>query len=155
VPNPNAAPPSTLQQNQAKVPVQPPPRLTEQQIAALSPEDRKKYEQSQRMFQVNRGAPSEMEQLRTIMQEEAQRRDPLPDIPMDAETKQTMLNLLRSIQVPLANVGRAVPRWFQYTRDVARARMFFRAVSIPYIEAALGTLTNLPAPPSYEAIQGR
>ena len=143
VPNPNGPQSSALQQNQAKAPTQAPPRLTEQQIAALTPEDKKKYEQAQRMFQANRGAPTEMEQLRTIMQEEAQRRDPLPDIVMDAETKQTMLTLLRSIQVPLANVGRAVPRWFQFTRDVARARMFFRAVSILFIKVAMRMLTRL------------
>jgi hypothetical protein len=66
------------------------------------------------------------------MQEEAQRREPLPDIPMDQETKQTMLNLLRQILLPLANVGKAVPKWFQITGDVTRARQFFHTVSTPF-----------------------
>jgi hypothetical protein len=109
--------------------VQAPSRLSEQQIAALSPEDRKKYEHAQRMYQASRGLPSEIEQLRAIMQEEAQRRDNLPDIPMEPEVKQTMVKLLREIQGPLANVGKAVPRWFQFTRDTNRARLFFRTVS--------------------------
>jgi hypothetical protein len=129
VPNPNAAQTSAAQQNQTKPPVQAPSRLSEQQIAALSPEDRKKYEHAQRMYQASRGLPSEIEQLRAIMQEEAQRRDNLPDIPMEPEVKQTMVKLLREIQGPLANVGKAVPRWFQFTRDTNRARLFFRTVS--------------------------
>lgn len=134
VPNPNAPQPSAPQQSQGqKGPLQP-PRLTDQQIAALSAEDRKKYEQSQRMFHLSRGQQQQQaeEQLRAIMQEEAQRRDPLPDIPMDQETKQTMVNLLRQLQVPLINVGKAVPRWFHITRDVARARLFVRTVSHPF-----------------------
>lgn len=129
-PNTQQTPRPTLQQNQGQKPSpHQPPRYTEQQLAALSPEERKKYEQAQRLFQASRGQASELEQLRTIMQEELQRREPLPDIPMDQETKQTMVNLLREIHGPLTNVGKAVPKWFQITRDVARARLFFRTVS--------------------------
>lgn len=134
VPNPNAAQSSTAQQSQGvKTGPQQLPRYNDQQLAALAPEERKKYEHAQRMLQASRGPQQgDLGQLRAIMQEEAQRRDPLPDIPMDQETKQTMVNLLRQIQTPLTNVGKAVPKWFQLTHDVARAKLFFRTVSNPF-----------------------
>ncbi|KAH8803559.1 hypothetical protein F5884DRAFT_904076 [Xylogone sp. PMI_703] len=68
-----------------------------------------------------------MEKLKTIMREESMKaREPLPDIPMDAETKVLMAKLLRDILSPLANVGKAVPKWYQLTHDQTRARIFFR-----------------------------
>jgi hypothetical protein len=136
VPNPN-----TQQQNrpapqpaQEQQPMNQQPRtLTSQQLASLDPEARKKYEQAIQMWKANRIAQAnaeDMRKLKSFSQEEAQRaREPLPDIPMDPETKATMINLLRQIQQPLTNVAKAVPRWFAVTHDENRARIFFRTVS--------------------------
>jgi hypothetical protein len=130
VPNPNARPSTQplSQQNHGQKPATQPTRYTDQQIAALNPEERKKYEQSQRMFEASRAPP--MEQLKQIMKEESKPSNILADIPMDQETKQIMVKLLREIHAPLINVMKAVPKWFAITHDTARARQFFRTVSI-------------------------
>ena len=145
VPNPN-----TQQQNRPapqptqEQPMKQPRTLTPQQIASLDPEGRKRYEQAMQMWRANQMAQAnteDMNKLKLISQEEAQRaREPLPDIPMDPETKATMINLLRQIQQPLTNVAKAVPRWFAVTHDENRARIFFRAV---------GSSTTLPLCEAY------
>ena len=136
VPNPNAQPPRpTAQLNQASKPVphQNRPNLNPQQIAALDPEARKKYEAALRMFQASQSQNPQSElaiKLRNIGQEEAKRavQDALPDIPMDKESKVKMQNLLRDIVIPLTKLHKIIPRWYQMTRDDNRARTFFRAV---------------------------
>lgn len=138
VPNPNAQQPrSTPQQSQGpnQGPQQQLPSLTPQQIAALDPENRKKYEAYLRV-QAARSAqlgPTDMQKLRTISQEEAKRasEQSQPDISMDQETRTATANGLRAIVAPLNNVHKAVPKWFQITHDEGRARAFFRNVSTP------------------------
>jgi hypothetical protein len=71
------------------------------------------------------------EKLRVINKEEQEKanKHPLPDLPMDQATKTQTEQLLRAIKGPLANVLKAVPKWFQITLDEQRARSFFQAVS--------------------------
>jgi hypothetical protein len=139
VPNPNSqqsrqtphqaqAPKQVLQQHRGN--------LTREQIAALEPDARKKYEQFVRLSQANQvKGPTPInpvdEKLRVINKEEQEKanKQPLPDLPMDQATKTQTEQLLRAIKVPLANVLKAVPKWFQITLDEQRARSFFQAVS--------------------------
>ncbi len=74
--------------------------------------------------------PEQTAKYRAIQREEEERgKEPLPNIPMDAETKAATEELLKAIVQPLNNVGRVVPRWFLVTLDEQRTRAFFRAVS--------------------------
>jgi hypothetical protein len=136
VPNPNTQQPRSTPQ-QAQGPGQPPqqgrPNLTPQQVAALDPESRKKYEHMLRLQQNRQTqlSQADMQKLRTIAQEES-KRPREPDVPMDPDTKAAASMKLRAIVPPLSNVHKAVPRWFQITHDEARARTFFRAVSLSF-----------------------
>ena len=135
VPNPNTQQPNRSvpqpAQDQQSMPQQP-RNMTPQQLANLDPEARKRYDQAVLAWRAGRIAQSnaeDMKKLKSFSQEEAQRaREPLPDIPMDPETKATMITLLRQIHQPLSNVAKAVPKWFAVTRDENRARIFFRTV---------------------------
>ncbi|RQM07200.1 hypothetical protein DH86_00000896 [Scytalidium sp. 3C] len=138
VPNPNSQPATQQQTQRPNLPAKGPqanrPTLTPQQIQNLDPEARKRYEQALRASQANQAGGqnnnADIERLKAIMQEEVVKaREPLPDLPMDAETKAAMAKLLRDILTPLANVGKAVPKWYQLTHDQTRARLFFRTVS--------------------------
>ena len=119
-----------------QIPQQPRANLTRQQVAALEPDARKKYEQFIRLSQVNQvkgPLPTNPvdEKLRVINKEEQEKANKrhLPDLPMDQEIKTQTEQLLRAIKGPLANVLKAVPKWFQITLDEQRARSFFQAVS--------------------------
>jgi hypothetical protein len=124
--------------------------LSREQVAALDPENRKKYEamvrgqanQANQAHPVASGAnqpnanragqlnPEQTAKYRAIQREEEERgKEPLPDIPMDPETRAATEELLKAIVQPLNNVGRVVPRWFLVTLDEGRTRAFFRAVS--------------------------
>jgi hypothetical protein len=139
VPNPNSQQSrQTPHQAQApkQIPQQPRANLTREQIAALEPDARKKYEQFVRLSQANQvkgPTPTNPvdEKLRVINKEEQEKanKHPLPDLPMDQATKTQTEQLLRAIKGPLANVLKAVPKWFQITLDEQRARSFFQAVS--------------------------
>jgi hypothetical protein len=119
--------------------------LSREQVAALDPENRKKYEamvraQANQANQANQGAnqptanragqptPEQQAKYRAIQREEEERgKEPLPDIPMDPETKAATEELLKAIVPPMNNVGRVVFRWFMVTLDEGRTRAFFRA----------------------------
>jgi hypothetical protein len=151
VPNPNSQQSrQTPHQAQAPKQVQQQPRanLTREQIAALEPDARKKYEQFVRLSQANQvKGPTTTnpvdEKLRVINKEEQEKanKHPLPDLPMDQATKTQTEQLLRAIKGPLANVLKAVPKWFQITLDEQRARSFFQAVSQLTLMASILILT--------------
>jgi hypothetical protein len=134
VPNPNAQQARVAQQaqNQGQQ-LRQPPQLTSQQIAALDPEARKRYEAMMiRLRQQQQQGPPvntvDLQKLRSISEEEAKR--PLdPPIPMDAQTKNSTAGRLKSIVQSLTNVAKAIPRWYQITHDETRLRMFFQTVS--------------------------
>jgi len=101
----------------------------------MDPENRKKYEHALRMAQMNQAnQPPRMQagdqgRLKAILKEEQENFRELPDIPMDDETKAKLGQALLNNVAPMANVSRALPRWFQLTLDEDQARKFFRAVS--------------------------
>ena len=105
-----------------------------QQLAALDPETRKKYENLIRAaHNANQGAKMTAEQARlAIISKEEQAKLPqtLPDIPMDEETRKKTAAALLSVHSGMINVSKALPRWFQVDHDEAQARRFFQAVCI-------------------------
>jgi hypothetical protein len=76
--------------------------------------------------------PEQHAKYRAIQREEEERgKEPLPNIPMDPETKAATEELLKAIVPPLNNVGRVVLQWYLVTLDEMRTKAFFRAVSYP------------------------
>lgn len=132
VPNPNGQ-----QHPPAASSMKVPPRLTEEQIARLDPEQRKGYEaalrqQSQARQQAGAGIAAEVQKrFREIAAEEEKfvMDNAFPEIPMDEESKKNMISLLTAIVIPFLNVQRAFMKWFMQTRDDNRARQFLRTVS--------------------------
>jgi hypothetical protein len=133
--NGNQGPPAQQQ------PAQIPPglrTLPPEAVAKLTPDQRKQYEamlhqQYARQQNIN---SNDAVKLREMMAEEAQRAmEHLPDIPMDPETKKTMVNLLRDIAAPTNNLWRAIHKWYAITHDDGRARIFFQIVSTQNLPA--------------------
>ncbi|KAM3067916.1 hypothetical protein ACMFMG_011398 [Clarireedia jacksonii] len=128
VPNPNG------QQRPAQQTAQKPPvlrTLPPEAVAKLTPDRKKQYEALLRQQYAARQQQNinseDAAKLREIMTEENQRAmEHLPDIPMDQETKKTMVTLLRDIVNPTNNLGRAIHKWYAVTHDDTRARIFFR-----------------------------
>ncbi|KAG9233983.1 hypothetical protein BJ875DRAFT_484605 [Amylocarpus encephaloides] len=132
VPNPNmsqparpAPPQAQAPQAQAKKPAgQQNRNLTPQEVAALDPEARKRYETNIIMAQHARAQQA----LKLIMVEEQQKSalEPFEEVPMNAEAKATVTKLLRDgLLQPLMNMAKAMPRWYQMTQDDNRARTFY------------------------------
>jgi hypothetical protein len=149
VPNPNAqqSRPAPQQSQGSKQPNQQTrANLTREQVATV-PENRKKFEpmiraqanqasqapQTANQANANRAPqmnPEQSAKLAAIVKEELERgKEPLPDIPMDSETKAATEELLKAIVGPLTNVAKVVSRWFLVTLDEGRTRAFYRAVS--------------------------
>jgi hypothetical protein len=139
VPNPNAqqAARQTQQQqaNQQQKPGQPqPPRfnLTAEQVASLTPEQRKQYVQSMQRFQQSKPqvgplpTPEDMTLFQSIRQEEISNFKASPDLPMDQNTREAVANKLINTAPKLSNVSKVAPRWFTITHDENRLRLFFR-----------------------------
>jgi hypothetical protein len=79
--------------------------------------------------QIKKPNLEDTQKLNLFSMEERQRaQEYMPDIPMDLQTKATMVELLKQIHLPLRNVSKAIVNWFAITHDGTRARAFFRAV---------------------------
>ena len=143
VPNPNAqqAARQTQQQqaNQQQKPGQPQPpqfNLTAQQVASLTPDQRKQYMQSMQRFQQSKPqtgplpTPEDMTLFQSIRQEEINKFKASADLPMDQDTRQAVAKKLVSTAPKLSNVSKVAPRWFTITHDENRLRLFFRTVSL-------------------------
>ncbi|CAG8950661.1 hypothetical protein HYFRA_00002871 [Hymenoscyphus fraxineus] len=128
VPNPNIQQPSRPAsqtqapqgQGQQSAGQQARPVLTPQQVAALDPEARKRYELNARNAQASA-------RLLAIMREEAEKAKTktYAEIPMNAEMKNKVTRMLREVLLhPLNNMTKALPRWYQITQDDDRARKF-------------------------------
>ncbi|EMR66157.1 hypothetical protein UCREL1_6848 [Eutypa lata UCREL1] len=132
VPNPAATqalrPPS--QQAHPTVPGPPLPALTPQQLAALPPEQRAKYEAMVRSRQ--QPQPEDIERLKAIGQEErrAAQQEQVEDIPMSAEQLEEMTQKIRHMSSEVNKLGKVLGRWYSLTHDDARAHMFFKMVSL-------------------------
>lgn len=141
VPNPNIQqPPRPGTQSQGHVPQQmgqPRPPMTAQQVAALDPEARRKYEMNIRVAQGNA-------RLSAIVREEDEKakKEPFIAIPMTAEKKNQVTAQLRAqLLQPLNNMSKALTRWYQITKDDERARTFCALVSNILFLAIINILT--------------
>jgi hypothetical protein len=112
--------------------------LTPQQIAALTPEQRAKYEAMMRA-QMNKagqmppqGGNEILARLKALGQEEQRQsvRENDPEIPMSQQEYQETADKLKKIVVDMSKIGRGLSRWYGLTRDDQRAKMFFRTVSL-------------------------
>lgn len=131
VPNPNAQQPRPSPQLAQESTQQPRQLPTQQQLAAMDPETRKRYENAMRAANSNQAPKMSAEQIRlAILLKEEQAKLPqiLPDIPMDEETRKKTAAALLSVLSGIINVSKALPRWFQVDHDEAQARRFFQAV---------------------------
>jgi hypothetical protein len=113
------------------------PNLTPQQIAALDPEKRKKYEAMLKMHQANMQSQTRIMQMDPVMLEKLEaikreERDNFRDsqhIPMDENARKLTAQMIMAIIGPLNNVGKILSRWFQITSDEEQARKYCRIVS--------------------------
>jgi hypothetical protein len=139
VPNPNIQQARSAQQA-GQAPNQIPqmrPNLTPQQIAALDPEKRKKYEAMLKMHQANMQSQTRIMQMDPVMLEKLEaikreERDNFRDsqhIPMDENARKLTAQMIMAIIGPLNNVGKILSRWFQITSDEEQARKYCRIVS--------------------------
>lgn len=131
VPNPNTQQPRPSPQPAQDSNQQPRQLPTPQQLAAMDPDTRKKYENAMRATHIaNQASKMTAEQARlAIISKEEQAKLPhtLPDIPMDEETRKKTAAALLSVHSGMINVSKALPRWFQVDHDEAQARRFFQA----------------------------
>ena len=134
VPNPAAGQPARPASQQAQQ-AQPGaagksvPQLTPQQVAALNPEQRAKYEA---MLRSRQQAQSEdIERLKAIGQEERRQAqlEQVEDVLMTPEQLRDMGQKIRQIIGEFNKLGKALGRWYSLTHDDARARLFFKMVS--------------------------
>jgi hypothetical protein len=133
-----AAPARPASQPNQPQQAQGPRMLTPQQIAALTPEQRAKYEAMMRA-QMNKagqmppqGGNEILARLKALGQEEQRQsvRENDPEIPMSQQEYQETADKLKKIVVDMSKIGRGLSRWYGLTRDDQRAKMFFRTVSL-------------------------
>ncbi|KAK5631765.1 hypothetical protein RRF57_007479 [Xylaria bambusicola] len=123
--------------NPSRTPVQrsqqiPPqiPHLSAEQLAAMTPEQRQKYEA---MVRSRQSAPTaqmseDMLRLKAIGQEQHQvgMKEQLPDIPMTPEQYQDTAQKVQNMCGEMNKVSKVLGRWYSVTHDDARARLFFK-----------------------------
>jgi len=133
VPNPNTQQPPRQgpQQpvNQSK-PGQSRGLPTPQQLANMTPDQRKAYQQAvirnqQNLLQRN---PAEMTKCSQVFQEEMPKKE-LPLIPMSPEVKLATANKLTNAGSKFKKVRQALPKWYAITHDETRLRQFCQSVS--------------------------
>jgi hypothetical protein len=138
VPNPNIAQPlrqpaQQTQQNNAQqtqgqklVPSQSRPslNLTPAQVAALSPDERKKHEMLIRVARAE-------QKIKVIAAEEQHKSENTPFVPvqMGSEEKAKVQTLLKDIIPPTINMSKAMPRYHMMVNDENRVRTFYGIVS--------------------------
>ena len=73
-----------------------------------------------------------MARLKALGQEEQRKsiQEVMNDIPMTQEEHNEMAAKLTKIVVDMTKIGRGLTKWYNITRDDARAKMFFRMVSL-------------------------
>ncbi|TVY76139.1 hypothetical protein LSUE1_G007102 [Lachnellula suecica] len=131
VPNPNAQQATRSTPQQTSIQKQPSQQgrqlLTPAQVAALDPEARQKYELSLKISAQQARDKADAEKLKVLQQESQVAK--VADIPMDQETKNLMVKVLREIQPIFGNMSRAIIKWYQIARDDGRSKAFFRLKS--------------------------
>ncbi|TRX91330.1 hypothetical protein FHL15_007752 [Xylaria flabelliformis] len=104
------------------------PQPSPEQLAAMTPEQRQKYETMVKNRQAGGPMSEEMVRLRTIGQEryQAELKEQLPDIPMTPEQHRDMLHKIQALGVEMTKMSKLLTRWYSFTRDDMRAGLFFK-----------------------------
>ena len=133
VPNPAAGQPARpasqqAQQAQPAAPGNSVHQLTQQQIAALNPEQRAKYEA---MLRGRQPQPEDIERLKAIGQDERRQAqlEQVEDVPMTPEQLRDMGQKIRHMIGEVNKLGKVLGRWYSLTHDDTRAHLFFKMVS--------------------------
>jgi hypothetical protein len=140
VPNPNIQPPARSNPpqpaNQQRPLQQSRPQITAQQFQAMTPDQRKQYQQAVARNPANmlRGNPADIQKYTLIMQEEASKMEPLQIIPMTTQVKLNLSSRLMDAGKNLKKVKLALPKWFAITHDETKLRLFCRTVSVNPLE---------------------
>ena len=130
VSNPSRPP---AQRPQPQIPPQI-PHLSPEQVAAMTPEQRQKYEAIVKSRQSAQNPPimnEDMQRLKAIGQEQHQAgmKEQLPDILMTAEQYQETAQRIQNMCGEMNKVSKVLGRWYSVTHDDTRARLFFKLVS--------------------------
>lgn len=136
VPNPNGqVNRPQMQPGQPPFPVYPP-----EVIAKMAPEQRQKYMQAMAAWkqrqQINRLASlgpqptqQDIQAFQKIRADEHSKFKPAAPVNMSPEEKNQILNALRSFAPRIQQILQVAVKWFMMTKDEARLRALFRAVS--------------------------
>ncbi|KAI0537340.1 hypothetical protein GGR58DRAFT_351787 [Xylaria digitata] len=128
-PNPSRTPVQRPQSQQPNPPSQV-PQFSPEQLAAMAPEQRQKYEAVVKSRQT--AAPGQMSEdmvrLKAIGQEQHQiaMKEHLPDIPLTPEQYQDMAQKVQTMCGEMNKISKILGRWYAVTRDDARAKLFFK-----------------------------
>ncbi|GAP87421.2 putative C2H2 type zinc finger domain [Rosellinia necatrix] len=106
------------------------PQLSPDQIAAMTPDQRQKYDMMVKSRQPaqNNQLSNEMMRLKAIGQEQHQLaiKEQLPDIPMTADQCRDTAQRIQAMSNEMNKIRRALVAWYTVTNDDARARLFFK-----------------------------
>ncbi|KAI0554192.1 hypothetical protein F4679DRAFT_349304 [Xylaria curta] len=106
------------------------PQASPEQLAAMTPEQRQKYEAMVKNRQAASANPmsEEMMRLRTIGQEnyQAELKEQQPDIHMTPEQYRDTAHKIQALGVEMTKMSKLLTRWYSFTRDDNRAGLFFK-----------------------------
>ncbi|KAI0390816.1 hypothetical protein F5Y17DRAFT_40734 [Xylariaceae sp. FL0594] len=100
--------------------------LTPEQVAALNPEQRQKYDALVKSRQ--NGVAEALNRLKAIGQEQHQIaiHEQLPDVPMTSEQYRETAQRIQGLCLEMTRMSKLLSRWYALTRDDAKARLFFK-----------------------------
>ncbi|KAJ8128940.1 hypothetical protein O1611_g4692 [Lasiodiplodia mahajangana] len=133
IPNTSSAPtprPHTQQPQPGTSSAPQVPQFSPEQLAAMSPEQRQKYEAIVKSRQSGLPAPMSdvMTRLKAIGQEQHQAalKEQYPDIPMTPEQYRDMAQKIQTLGVEINKISKILGRWYALTHNDECAKLFFK-----------------------------
>ncbi|KAI6246123.1 hypothetical protein HI914_05363 [Erysiphe necator] len=112
--------------NASRTPTQKTGSLTSQQLALLTPEQRKKYENALQQSQMNRNSFKLDDQVKIVQEQISKEALTSKVKSMDNKIKDQVQKTLISLIQPTQGMCRALNKWFMKCGDVDRLKTFFR-----------------------------
>jgi hypothetical protein len=110
------------------------PHFNPEQLAAMSPDQRQKYEAmvKSRQAAANTQMNDIMTRLRAIGQEQHQAaaNEQLPDILMTPEQYREIAQKIQAMVGEMSKISKILGKWYLVTQDDERAVLFFKMVSL-------------------------
>lgn len=126
------------------------PQPTPEQLAGMTPDQRQKWEAMLRSRQHQHLQPSEddVNRLKTLSAEELRllQHEQMLEIPMSAEEKSEIASKIEKIVTDMGKIGKGLGKWYAITHDDARAKMYFRTVSLSSQILSISHSTTIPCP---------